>query len=201
MWTDHRELSDPKRAVQLGVGLASPLWPTFFLAASAGAVYWAWSQWARRPELAGEAGPAAVPTPTRRKPAVVAAPEPVTEVAPEPEALDVEAAPEPLAEIASEPEVVPEPAPAPVVASPPVVEAAPAPKLRPKAPRKPKAMAAPAVEAPVVTAPVVETPVVEAVASEPKPVRKGKGGGARKGKVGARSPRASVRRKAHRPQA
>lgn len=45
---DQRELSDPRKAVQLGLGMSSPLWPSFFLAAGAGVAYWAWSHWGRK---------------------------------------------------------------------------------------------------------------------------------------------------------
>ncbi|MEO6378883.1 MAG: hypothetical protein ABIO37_12725 [Caulobacteraceae bacterium] len=36
---------DAGRALNLGVGLVSPLWPTFMVTASAGVAYWWWTQW------------------------------------------------------------------------------------------------------------------------------------------------------------
>ena len=36
---------DPGRALNLGVGLVSPLWPTFLATAGAGVAWWWWTQW------------------------------------------------------------------------------------------------------------------------------------------------------------
>ena len=47
MLTDEKLLDDPRRAVQLGLGFYSPLWPTFMAAAGAGVAFWAWAQWMR----------------------------------------------------------------------------------------------------------------------------------------------------------
>lgn len=88
MLSDHRELSDPRRAVQMGLGLSSPLWPTFFLAAGAGVAYWAWSHWGRKtveaagspPLLEGFAPPpASRATPMAEKPSPPSASEAVAE--------------------------------------------------------------------------------------------------------------------------
>jgi hypothetical protein len=46
MWLEH-ETPDTTRALNLSVGLASPLWSTFAAAAGAGMAWWYWSQWAK----------------------------------------------------------------------------------------------------------------------------------------------------------
>lgn len=172
MLNDHRELSDPRRAMQIGMGMASPLWSTFFLAAGAGVAFWAWSQWARRPEFLGEAGPAPGGNGFASKPVV--SPPPVLDAAPEP----VEAA---ATEVVLDPVVE---APVLVQAVEPTPEAA-LPQVAPKAPRRPRVKAAAPAPEPA------KTPVAKAK-------RPGKGGGARKKNTDAGSPRASVRRKANR---
>lgn len=95
MWLEH-ETPDTTRALNLSVGLASPLWPTFAAAAGAGVAWWYWSQWAKHaiaeaPVLEAGEGMVAAEVVTAE-----AAPEPEAELAPEAAAEPV--APETLAD-------------------------------------------------------------------------------------------------------
>ncbi len=133
MWIEEH-LPEPRRAITIGVGAASPLWPTFMLAAGAGVAFWWWTQWARGD--AGTANAAAsqaaeAPSP---QPSTATSAEPVEEImahvpepagAPstvaEPAAADlVEPAEEILAHVPPAPEAAPEV----VTASEPEVKAA-----------------------------------------------------------------------------
>ena len=76
MLNDEKFLDDPRRAVQLGLGFYSPLWPTFIAAAGAGVAFWAWAQWMRgkaqsefSPALAG--APASAVSPVAATPDVM----------------------------------------------------------------------------------------------------------------------------------
>lgn len=94
--TENKLFQDPRQAVHLGLGAASPLWATFLAAASAGVAFWAWFQWGRgkpaAPAAAPEAVDAAAPpaatagTPTAERPTSEPEPEPEPEAKAEPEA-------------------------------------------------------------------------------------------------------------------
>jgi hypothetical protein len=177
MWTsDDKGLGDPQRALRMGLGFASPLWPTFFAAASAGVAYWAWAQWARgrafnefqapEPDLtAPPAANGATPPAERPEPGPVQA---------EPAA----AAPVPAQ---AEPEAPPMPAPAVNQAAEPAA-AAPEPAL-PKPPRAPRRKPAAPLEA----------ARTRAVAPEPAPAPKAQPR-ARKPRVAGRKGQARGRR-------
>ncbi|HTK35711.1 MAG TPA: hypothetical protein VL358_10565 [Caulobacteraceae bacterium] len=129
MLTDEKLLDDPRRALQLGLGIYSPLWPTFIAAAGAGVAFWAWAQWARgkaQTEFVGAHGLVAVP-PASAFPPVL---EPEFDIEPEPEPVaetpPVQAAPEPdpepVIEAAAPVAETMAPAPAPVETVAPAVE-------------------------------------------------------------------------------
>ena len=82
------------RAVNVGVGAASPLWASFFMAAAAGVAYWGWTRWFKPTEAAKGEAPtnlAAPPAPTAGTP--FAEPE-LSKPAPEPEPAPAEPAPD-----------------------------------------------------------------------------------------------------------
>ena len=75
---------DPGRALNLGVGLASPLWPTFLVTAGAGVAYWWWTQWTQVQDRSFAPLTAAKPVlKLVEKPAPEPVVEPVLEVAAE----------------------------------------------------------------------------------------------------------------------
>jgi hypothetical protein len=86
MWTDQPAI-EPKRMLNLTVGLASPLWPTFIAAASTGLAYWWLSSLAKSKAVADEA--------LAPVPALLAAPQAVVEAEPAVAAVAVEAAAKP----------------------------------------------------------------------------------------------------------
>jgi hypothetical protein len=182
MLTDEKFLDDPRRAVQLGLGIYSPLWPTFIAAAGAGVAFWAWAQWARgkaQHEFAAAPGldMAAIPEPILFEPpapepeAVIeveieavandlAAPPP--EPAPEPEPVALEAI-EPIVEFLVV-DAVPEPEPAAMEPAP----LEPAPVVRKAVRRKAAAPVAP--PEPAIAAAIAPEP--ESAREPPKPPRK-----------------------------
>lgn len=106
MSSDHHPINDPRRALQFGLGITSPLWSTFVAAASAGVAFWMWSQWSRRELQPQNAGAPAAPGSVD-----VAAPPPANDQTP--------AAPAELAQPAPEPKTQPAAAElAPVLAAP-----------------------------------------------------------------------------------
>lgn len=145
MWLEH-ETPDTTRALNLSVGLASPLWPTFAAAAGAGVAWWYWSQWAKHaiaeaPVLEAGEGMAAAEAvtagtladePFTEEPGVEAVDVAASEL--EPAANDAVAAPveaEPLDTVV---ETVIDPViEAPVAVIEPAVDLAPEPKPAPKA--------------------------------------------------------------------
>lgn len=189
MLTTEKLIQDPRRALNVGVGLSSPLWATFIAAAGAGVAYWAWAQWARgRAQhefagfLTGEApapGLTAPPAASKDTP-MAEAPEPPAAPGAEPSVAT--AAPETFAAAAAEPvaseldgslavqgapEAEPELTPTPEPASSPKAlaedAAAPAPKAR--AARR---------GAEPLIAPPHEPTVIEAAAPEPTPAPPGR---------------------------
>lgn len=153
MWIDQKSV-DPARVMNLSVGLASPLWPTFFVAATTGMAYW-WMAGLARQSAVNEAVAATIGArPSKKAHKVIEAEVSVVEdattlvkdevavleavadlpvAAPEPVAVEaVEAAPVETP-VAIEAAVEPEPA---------VVEAAPVAEVvaeKPVTPRKPRA--------------------------------------------------------------
>jgi hypothetical protein len=130
---------DSDRAVNLGVGAASPLWPGFLMAAAAGVAYWGWTRWFRGLDgaVAPPADSSAPPAPTEGTPDAPLeliepeAPQPLPVAESQPpapptaELVDLEPAPA----IVAEPEPEPEPEPELAVDETPVTsEAEPAPK-------------------------------------------------------------------------
>ena len=139
---------DPKRAIEIGLGFSSPLWPAFMVMTGVGVAYW-WLNHLGRERVALEAlvpAPLATelvdptPEPLVAEPVAEAIADEAEPAVEEPAALQamVEPAfsPEPPA---PEPEPVLEVAPAPIE-PPPAAKAAPAPKpapaLKAAAPRK-----------------------------------------------------------------
>ncbi len=119
---------DAEKALNTGLGFASPLWPTFFVATGAGLAYWWLASFAKSaarlegivPALALQTEvsvvEAAVPAAEAEVEPVLEAAAVVVEIAPEPELVaQAEIAPEAVAEVAAEP-VVAEPE---VLAAPP----------------------------------------------------------------------------------
>ena len=87
---------DTNRAMHMGLGMSSPLWPTFVLAAGAGVAYWAWSRVLqdRLAPVGDRPGPAAADTadkPEQSAPAGQAAPVAANDPPAKPKAVLVEA--------------------------------------------------------------------------------------------------------------
>ena len=130
---------DPKNAIHVPLGAASPFWFLYACAASAGVAYWWLSRWREATNLEAlfaktpavlelEAAPAAEPG--------VEAPEPAVAAEPQPEPAFVATA-ELLPDDAPVVETAPATEPEPVVEAEPMMEAAPELALEPAAP-KPK---------------------------------------------------------------
>jgi len=184
MAADEKWFQDPRRGLNFGVGVFSPLWSAFVAAASAGVAFWAWTQWGRRTAPAGF--PQAGPEPETAPPAATEAtppadlPEPV---APEPaertaavvaepvanqldESLAVQAPAEPVPpENAEEAEKGAAPVEAPFVSAPPPSDAAPVQPSKPPKPKSPSRAAARKKPAVDIEPPRPHT-VIEAVAPE-----------------------------------
>ena len=143
MWIDQKSV-DPARVMNLSVGLVSPLWPTYFAAATTGLAYW-WLAGLARQTAVNEAVAASFgATPTQKAAKVIEAEVAVVEdatVLAKDEVAVLEAAADlPVEAEAPEPAILPEPEPEVQAAPETVLQAAPAaPVKKPAAPRKPRA--------------------------------------------------------------
>lgn len=158
MWPgENSESSD--RAVNLGVGAASPLWPGFLLAAAAGVAYWGWTRWFRPDAVAKLVEPDLSAPPASTKGTPVAAKEPADAE------LKLPEAPAPVSAALEAAEVLLSPPPETAPPTPPAPEEAPSEPSLQAAAVAPVAESGPTIPPPVATPTVAAKP---AAASAPK---------------------------------